>query len=197
MHQHDCHGLQGRLGENRPPVPAATDPPTIEEILEAARRVLDAPATRQRAAQLRLNRADLEDVAQEVLLKAWRARDRYSRAFQLRTWVAGITRNAMLDLYRKQRRRRARPLTDHEGRPCVEVVAGTPGPADALAHRELAAHLAEALAQAPPVVRQVAALRDEGRTFAEAAAALGRKPAAVVTLWHRFKVRTLARWPEV
>jgi RNA polymerase sigma-70 factor (ECF subfamily) len=193
MKDHDCRCLHRRL-EEQPAAPApgaVAAPPTIAEMVEATAAVLRLPRLRALARQLHLSDVDREDVAQETLFKAWRARERYSRAYHLRTWIAGIARNAMLDLYRKQRRRRCGSLTTRDGT-TIDPPGPPHDPLDELIDREQAALLAEALRAAPPLVRRIAALRRRGLSFAEVARRLRRTQAGVVSVWHRFKVRTRA-----
>jgi RNA polymerase sigma-70 factor (ECF subfamily) len=194
MKEHDCRQLQSRLnaqGARQVPPFAMIQPPTIGEIQAATVYVLRSPGLRQLADQLHLNETDREDVFQETLFKAWRARERYSPAYALRSWVARIARNAMLDLYRKQRRRRCSSLTARDGE-TIDPAAPTPEPLRELIARETAGRLEEALAKASPLIRRIAELRQAGLSFAQVAGRLGRSHSAVVSTWHRFKVRTLA-----
>lgn len=45
---------------------------------------------------------DVDDLAQEVLLKAWRYRDRYNERYSLRTWLRWIIRSVVIDFARTQ-----------------------------------------------------------------------------------------------
>src|SRR5690606_40779882 len=60
--------------------------------------------------------ADAEDLVQEVLLNAWRARDSYAGTAPLSHWLMRIATNACLDELGR-RRRRARSLPQLEAAP--------------------------------------------------------------------------------
>ncbi len=49
-----------------------------------------------------ISAADAEDLAQEVLLKAWEKRDQLQDAERLQSWLFGIARNSVIDHFRKK-----------------------------------------------------------------------------------------------
>jgi RNA polymerase sigma-70 factor, ECF subfamily len=56
--------------------------------------------------------ADVEDVAQEVFLKLFRALDRYDTSRPLQAWIYRITANQCLDQGRKIKQRRVKNFSD-------------------------------------------------------------------------------------
>ncbi len=57
---------------------------------------------------------DREDVAQEVALQLWRAKDRYDERFAPTTWVYRIALNVAISFWRRERKHRERrqPIDD-------------------------------------------------------------------------------------
>ena len=49
-----------------------------------------------------LNPADAEDLAQEILLKAWDKQDQLKNSSSLQAWLFGIARTTIIDHYRKK-----------------------------------------------------------------------------------------------
>src|SRR5512147_1886709 len=126
------------------------------------------------------DRRDAEEVAQDALVRAFRAMHGYPRerivTLRLRPWLASITVN----LARNRRRR----LDDRQPPGSLEPMldAGFDPPADgrsapaiAAARRETQQELAEALLRLTPAVRSAIVLRHvDGLSLAETAEALGR-----------------------
>lgn len=123
---------------------------------------------------------DAEEVAQDALVRAYRAMGDYSiervASLRLRPWLASITVNLA-----RNRRRRAddrRPPLALE--PMLDAGfeladAGAPGPAALAARREAIDELAATLLQLPAPVRVAIVLRHvDGLSVAETAEALGR-----------------------
>src|ERR687884_1730491 len=67
---------------------------------------------------------DAEDVAQETLLRAWRALERFEPRAKLQTWLYRIATNACLDEI-ERRPRRPQPVDPFPDRPS-DVAALTP-----------------------------------------------------------------------
>jgi RNA polymerase sigma factor (sigma-70 family) len=123
---------------------------------------------------------DAEEVAQDALVRAFRAIGGYPRervvALRLRPWLASITVN----LARNRRRRHDDRKPPAALEPMIE--AGfepaddrMPGPAAAAARRETIEDLAATLLLLPPAVRTAIVLRHvDGLSVAETAEALGR-----------------------
>jgi RNA polymerase sigma-70 factor (ECF subfamily) len=128
---------------------------------------------------------DAEEVAQDTLVRAYRAIGGYPAArtaeLRLRPWLAAITVN----LARNRRRRREDRRPPAQLEPLISDgfdradEAAPSGPATAT-RREGAAELAELLLQLPPAVRVAVVLRHvDGLSVAETAAALGRPEGTV------------------
>jgi RNA polymerase sigma factor (sigma-70 family) len=123
---------------------------------------------------------DAEEVAQDALVRAYRAIGTYSRdrieTLHLRAWLGSITMN----LARNRRRR----LDDRRPPVALEPMldagfeltdAASPGPAAVAARREHIEELAATLLQLQPAIRAAIVLRHvDGLSVAETAEALGR-----------------------
>lgn len=62
-----------------------------------------------------LSRRDLaEEAVQTTLLKAWRAAGSFDPSRELAPWLYAIARRVSIDIYRREQRRPAAPLDDHD-----------------------------------------------------------------------------------
>ena len=114
------------------------------------------------------------DLCQEVFLRVLRAAPRYRETGRFSTWLFQIALNVARDAARRGRHDPA-PLSD---------VAGDGSTDEACERRELAKAVARAVAELPPSLREVLALRhDQGMNFEEMARMMGT-PAS--TLKSRF-----------
>jgi RNA polymerase sigma factor (sigma-70 family) len=75
---------------------------------------------------------DAEDLAQETLLRAWRALERFEPRAQFQTWLYRIATNACLDELERRPRRPA-PVDPFPDRPSDDLAAPTYDPAAAAA----------------------------------------------------------------
>lgn len=96
------------------------------------------------------NDEDAHDAAQETLVKVLRSLDQYDPNRRFSTWVFGIARNTCIDEHRRRKRR----SWDEPG----EIVDERPSPAQAVARIQRAERLQAALAQLPPMYREVLVL---------------------------------------
>src|SRR3989441_6011177 len=78
---------------------------------------------------------DAEDMAQETLLRAWRALERFVPRAQFQTWLYRIATNACLDELERRPRRPA-PVDPFPDRPSDETASPTYDPAARYAIRE-------------------------------------------------------------
>lgn len=137
------------------------------------------------------DRRDAEEVAQDALVRAFRAMHDYPRErialLRLRPWLASIAVN----LARNRRRRHddrqppgsLEPLLDAGFDPPADAGAA---PAVAADRRETQRELAAALLRLTPVVRSAIVLRHvDGLSVAEVAEALGRPEGTVKAQVHR------------
>jgi RNA polymerase sigma-70 factor (ECF subfamily) len=90
---------------------------------------------------------DARDVTQDVMVRLLGTLDRYDASRPFSTWALSITRNACIDLLRKRTSRRS--TTD------VELVDDRPSPLQVTTREERADALHQALAELPPMYREV------------------------------------------
>jgi RNA polymerase sigma factor (sigma-70 family) len=137
------------------------------------------------------DRRDAEEVAQDALVRAFRAMHDYPRervaALRLRPWLASITVN----LARNRRRRHDDRQPPGSLEPMLEAGfdPATPAratPAPMAERRETQRELAVALLQLTPAVRAAIVLRHvDGLSVAEVAEALGRPEGTIKAQVHR------------
>jgi|SRR5215469_13709858 len=129
--------------------------------------------------------ADAEEVSQEAILKAFRGLHSFRGNAQFASWLLTIVAN---EARMRLRRRREvslellkSPESEEEYTP-VELAEWREVAVEALAQKELAARLEEALAALPEIYREVLVLRDiDELNIAETAAALEISVPAVKT----------------
>lgn len=119
--------------------------------------------------------ADAEDVAQEALVKAYAAFDRFELGTNFRAWVLRILTNTYINEFR--RRRRTPDMTTWENLPRGELGKvsgdGEDNPELALLEDALDAEVEEALSEIPEVFREAVLLCDmHGMAYNEIAEAL-------------------------
>jgi RNA polymerase sigma-70 factor (ECF subfamily) len=176
----------GRQGEDGP-----TDGTLVERTLAGDRGAFEALVRRHQGLVFRIvggflrNRADVEEVAQEVFLRAFQALGSFRTEAPFGPWVAQIATRASYD--RLRRRRRAAEVGWDDlppaERDAARAMASGADPADPAAARDLAER---ALAGLAPRDRQVLILADAwGYTAAEAAQVLGCSSLAVRVRLHR------------
>ena len=158
----------------------------------AFEQLASAHADRLFAVLLRLlgDRAEAEDVAQEVLLRAWRAISRFHGRSLFFTWLYRIAVNeANRSLVKNTRR----PMTV----PLDEGVLGVPAPVGEPSRRveqlELREALDKALRELPSTDRTAIVLRDiEGLSTRDAAEITGVGEAAFKSRLHRARLKVRA-----
>ena len=103
---------------------------------------------------------DAEDLAQETLLRAWRALERFEPRVQFQTWLYRIATNACLDEL-ERRPRRPQPVDPFPGRFPGQPAAPTYDPAARYAIREgMELALLRAIQEVPGRQRAVLIFRD-------------------------------------
>ncbi|MFW5866369.1 MAG: sigma-70 family RNA polymerase sigma factor [Armatimonadota bacterium] len=120
--------------------------------------------------------ADAEDVAQEALMKAYGAFDRFELGTNFRAWVLRILTNTYINEFR--RRRRTPDMTDWDNLPRETLGKvsedGDADPESALLEDALDAEVEQALSEIPEVFREAVLLCDmHEMAYNEIAAALG------------------------
>lgn len=113
------------------------------------------------------NAADAEDLTQDVFLKIYSNLGSFDAARgSLPVWITTMTRNLLVDNFRRTRNLRATGSLDEgweasdELRPVDRLMAGGPSPHDAAVRRELEKMVQEALAQVSVELREAVILRD-------------------------------------
>lgn len=130
------------------------------------------------------------DVAQEALIRAWRALPKFRGDAKLSTWLYRITVNTSWTHKKRARRHSGSPIDEHDDLAAPEdadhpVVAGE--------MLELRGRLRQALDRLPDGQRQVVVLKDiHGWSHAEIAKATGISVTAAKVRLHRARAR-LAR----
>lgn len=140
--------------------------------------------------------ADAEEVAQEAILKGFRGLRSFRGDARFSSWLLSITMNeARLRL--RQRREVSlellkAPDTEEDDYTPIELKDWREIPVEAVAQKELAAQLEEALNALPEWYREVLVLRDvDGLNIAETSEALGISVATVKT--RLFRARLMVR----
>jgi RNA polymerase sigma-70 factor, ECF subfamily len=104
--------------------------------------------------------AQAQDLTQEVFLRVFRTLKSFrSTEGSLGTWLTRVTRNLLIDHYRRSRQER---ITDpiEERLPVIEEAGSVSRPDQALAGREASEILQQALAKLSPDLREAVILRD-------------------------------------
>ena len=158
---------------------------------------------------------EAEDHVQEVLLRAWRSRDRFEGRSSPRTWLYRVATNACLDTLRRDARRTvpSRSGGPSASRPSVavlswlqpypdslldEVAADQPGPeAMAVSRETMSLAFLAAIQLLPPRQRAVLILRDVvGWPAAEVAGLLDVSVPAVTSALQRARTTLRDQWPD-
>ncbi len=137
------------------------------------------------------DRGDAEDVAQEVMLRAWRAIATFRGTSSYFTWLYRIAVN---EANRALERRARRPASVPIGPGELQLPAsGLDDPVRRAENRELRAALARAIGELPPELRTAIVLRDvEGLSTQDAADIAGVGQAAFKSRLHQARLRVRA-----
>ena len=113
------------------------------------------------------NPADAEDTTQEVFLKIYaNLRNFDLERGSLHVWIAAMTRNLLIDNFRRAKKLRATDSLDEgwseseELAPIDRLAARGPSQYERAAQKELASMVQQALAQITPELREAVILRD-------------------------------------
>jgi RNA polymerase sigma-70 factor, ECF subfamily len=125
--------------------------------------------------------ADAEDLTQDVFLKIYSNLSSFDMARgSLQVWITTMTRNLLVDNFRRTRNQRATSSLDdgwdqtEELRPVDRLMGREPSPHEAAARKELEKMVQEALAHVSPELREAVILRDlQDMDYKEIAQVLG------------------------
>jgi RNA polymerase sigma-70 factor, ECF subfamily len=182
---------------DHPPGPAGTEANLLARAqagdITAFEQLSSGYADRLYMLLLRLlgDRGEAEDVAQEVMLRAWQGISRFRGQSSYFTWLYRIAVNeANRALERRSRRPPGVPIGPDE----LQLPASPAGdPSRQAENNELRQALSRALADLPPPLRTAIVLRDvEGLSTQEAAEIAGIGQAAFKSRLHQARLRVRA-----
>lgn len=132
---------------------------------------------------------DAQDVAQDVFLRCWKARDGLPEVINLRAWIFRVGLNAAKDLQRSAWRRRVKPLLGAD----VMPHADTHDTARELEERESLELLRDALLHLRPEEKEVFLLRQNGELTYEQIAEMYHRPVGTVKTQMRSALQKLRK----
>lgn len=170
----------------------AGDERAFQELLDPYRHALEVHCYRMLGTA-----QDAEDIAQETLLRAWRALERFEPRAQFQTWLYRIATNACLDEL-ERRPRRPQPVDPFPDRFSDEVSTPTYDPAARYAIREgMELALLRAIQELPGRQRAVLIFRDVlGWTSPEVAELLQSTVASVNSALQRARATIDKHLPD-
>lgn len=170
----------------------AGDERAFRQLVEPYRHALEVHCYRMLGAA-----QDAEDLAQETLLRAWRALERFEPKVQFQTWLYRIATNACLDEL-ERRTRRPEPVDPFPDWTAGEAASPTYDPAARYALREgMELALLRAIQELPGRQRAVLIFRDVlGWTAPEVAEVLGSTVASVTSALQRARTTIDQLLPE-
>ena len=161
----------------------AGDPRAFEELVTAFQHRVFAVAYRMLG-----TRAEAEEIAQEVFLRAYRGIAEFRGEASLSTWLYAIASRLCLTRLASGQGRLSRSREPDDDAITLLPTAA-PDPAAEAERKELEAALRQAIAELPAERRLVVVLRDlEGLSYEEIAAALGLELGTVRSRLHRARM---------
>lgn len=136
------------------------------------------------------NRADAEDLTQDVFIKMFRALSTYSRKSSFRAWLYRIARNRVIDHLRRKK-----PAAINIDK---VVIAGADSPVQAYDRSTTTETLEDAIAELPPIYSEVLLLRHRDElTYEEIVDATGIVLGTVKARLHRGRALLRKKLDEV
>ena len=141
------------------------------------------------------DRGRAEELAQEVFIRIYNARERYEARARFSTWIFGIAHNLALNDLDRAWRRRERPI---EGEAETRQADPAAGPEEQVDAQRTCERIEAALLELPERQRAALLLRtNEGLGYDQIAEALGVSMASVKSLIHRARAGLSEKLPEV
>ena len=122
------------------------------------------------------NQEDAQDIAQEVFLRCWRARDGLPDVQNLRAWIFRVGLNAAKDMQRSAWHRKAKPLLGED----TMLVDRAADPGQAVADQDDLVRLRRALVALRNEEKEVFLLRQNGGLTYEQIAEIRQSPVGTV-----------------
>jgi RNA polymerase sigma-70 factor (ECF subfamily) len=145
------------------------------------------------------NRQEAEDLSQEVFLRVYRTLASYrATSGQFTTWLTSVTRNLLIDHYRRSRKDRMTASLDDENTntQIEQKESNARRPDDLALAGELGSQVQTALQKLSPELREAVILRDlQGLDYREIKQVLGVPEGTVKSRINRGRIE-LARWLE-
>lgn len=138
------------------------------------------------------DRAESEDLYQEILVQLWRSLPTYRGESAPGTWVYRVALNTALGQRRRQAARPDGPLDPRH----AERVGGGPRPDDGLERREQLDRLYGAIGQLPEVDRALVMMYLDDHSYREMAEVVGLSESNVGVRLHRIRKRLEAQLTE-
>lgn len=137
------------------------------------------------------DRAEIEDVVQDVFFKVYRKLPAFEGKSSFYTWLYRVALNTATDHLKRRRNDRARMVEDFAA---VDVEAPVQAPEIGIDGDELRRHLADAISSLPRKYRDILVLREyEERTYEEISEILGCSKGTVESRLFRARARLKER----
>ena len=143
------------------------------------------------------NGHEAEDLTQEVFLKVYRTLGSYKAMHGgFTTWMTSVTRNLLIDHYRRTRRDRMTSSLDDENSGAEHIASGSRTPQQLAQAGQLSEQVQQALGKLSPDLREAVILRDlQGLEYREIQDALNVPEGTVKSRINRGRIE-LARLLE-